>query len=199
LNSLSHGYHVIAKFGNDEKFTGLILVRRDSGIKKVTDLKGKKVSYPAKSALAAAMMPQFYLQTHGLDINHDIENLYVGSQESSIMNVYLGLTSAAGSWPLSWEAFQNEHPDKARELEAKWETAPLIHAGVVARDDVPEQLAKRVAHLLDTLHTTAEGKAMLARIPLTRFELADDKRYYVVKDFISKFGKTVYPMDELLK
>ena len=123
LNSLKHGYHVIAKMGDDYKFTGVILIRRDSGIKEPADLKGKKVSYPARTALAATMMPQYFFQTHGLDVNRDIENLYVGSQESSIMNVYLGIVAAGVTWPLPWEAFQKEHPDKASELELKWETA----------------------------------------------------------------------------
>jgi phosphonate transport system substrate-binding protein len=195
LNSLSHGYHVIAKMGDDYKFTGVILVRRDGGIKKVTDLKGKKVSYPARTALAATMMPQYYFQTHGLNVNRDIENLYVGSQESSIMNVYLGDVAAGATWPLPWEAFQKEHPDMARDLELKWETDPLINNGVVVRDDVPEQLASQVAQLLDTLHTHAEGKAMLARMPLSRFELADDKRYRVIEDFLHKFSQTVYPIE----
>jgi phosphonate transport system substrate-binding protein len=196
LNSLGHGYHVIAKMGDDYKFTGIILVRRDSGIKKVTDLKGKKVSYPARTALAATMMPQYYLQTHGLDVNRDIENLYVGSQESSIMNVYLGNVAAAATWPLPWDAFQKEHPDKARELQLKWETEPLINNGVVARDDVPEALVKRVAQLLDTLHTSEEGKAILARMPLSRFELADDRRYRVIEDFLHKFSQKVRPLDK---
>ncbi len=195
LSSLSHGYHVIAKMGDDYKFTGVILVRRDSGIRKVTDLKGKKVSYPARTALAATMMPQYYLQTHGLDVNRDIENLYVGSQESSIMNVYLSNVAAGATWPLPWEAFQKEHPDQARELEMKWETEPMINNGVVARDDMPEQLVQQVAQLLNTLHTNEEGKAMLARMPLSRFELADDKRYRVIEDFLHKFSKTVYPID----
>ncbi len=196
LNSLSHGYHVIAKMGDDHRFTGIILVRRDSGVKQISDLKGKKVSYPARTALAATLMPQYYLQTHGLDVNRDIENLYVGSQESSIMNVYLGNVAAGATWPLPWEAFQKEHPDMARQLEIKWETAPMINNGVVARDDAPEPLAARVAQLLDTLHTTAEGKAMLARMPLSRFELADDQRYRVIEDFLRKFSQTVYPLDE---
>jgi phosphonate transport system substrate-binding protein len=181
--------------GDDYRFTGIILIRRDSGIKKVSDLKGKKVSYPARTALAATMMPQYFLQTHGLDVNHDIENLYVGSQESSIMNVYLGNVAAGATWPLPWDAFQKEHPDQARELIKKWETEPMINNGVVARDDVPEKLARQVAQLLDTLHTNEEGKAMLARMPLSRFELADDKRYRVIEDFLHKFSKTVYPID----
>lgn len=196
LNSLGHGYHVIAKMGDDYKFTGVILVRRDSGIKKVADLKGGKVSYPARTALAATLMPQYYFQTHGLDVNRDIENLYVGSQESSIMNVYLGDTTAGATWPLPWEAFQKEHPDMARELEIKWETEPLINNGVVVRDDVPGQLAKRVAQLLDTLHTNEEGKAILARMPLSRFELADDQRYQVIEDFLSKFSQNVRALDK---
>ena len=194
LNSLGHGYHVIAKMGDDYKFTGVILVRRDSGINKVIDLKGKKISYPARTALAATMMPQYFFQTHGLDVNRDIDNLYVGSQESSIMNVYLGKVAAGVTWPLPWEAFQKEHPDQARELELKWETEALINNGVVVRDDVPEHLAKQVAQLLDTLHTHAEGKAMLARMPLSRFELADDTRYRVIEDFLHKFSQTVYPI-----
>ncbi len=141
------------------------------------------------------MMPQYYFQTHGLDVNHDIENVYVGSQESSIMNVYLGNVAAGVTWPLPWDAFQKEHPEKASELELKWETEPLINNGVVARDDVPEQLVKRVAQLLDTLHTSDEGKAILARMPLSRFELADDQRYRVIDDFLHKFSQTVRPLD----
>ncbi len=195
LNSLEHGYHVIAKMGDDYKFTGVILVRRDSGIQKLADLKGKKVSYPARTALAATLMPQYYFQTHGLDVNRDIENLYVGSQESSIMNVYLGQVAAGVTWPQPWEAFQVEHPEMARELELKWETEPMLNNGVVARDDVPAQLAGRVAQLLSSLHTTAEGKAMLARMPLSRFELADDQRYRVIEDFLRKFSQTVYPLE----
>ncbi len=142
------------------------------------------------------MMPQYFFQTHGLDVNRDIENLYVGSQESSIMNVYLGIVAAGVTWPLPWEAFQKEHPDKASELELKWETPPLINNGVVARDDVPEALARKVALALDTLHTTAEGKAMLARMPLSRFELADDRRYQVIEDFLREFSRAVRPLDE---
>ncbi len=196
LKSLDHGYHVIAKMGDDYRFTGVILVRRDSGIQKVADLKGKKVSYPAKTALAATMMPQYFFQTHGLDVNHDIENLYVGSQESSIMNVYLGNVAAGATWPLPWDAFQKEHPDQARELEKIWETEPMINNGVVARDDIPKPLARRVAELLNGLHKTEEGKTILARMPLSRFELADDKRYHVIEEFLREFARKVRPPDQ---
>ncbi|MEZ4694041.1 MAG: PhnD/SsuA/transferrin family substrate-binding protein [Aliarcobacter sp.] len=49
---------VFAKMGDDENFRGIFLVRKDSGIKNFEDLKGKKISYPAPTALAATILPQ---------------------------------------------------------------------------------------------------------------------------------------------
>ena len=97
IMSTQHGYKIFGKMGDDENFKGIILVRKDSGIEKVSDLKGKNVSYPAPTALAATMMPQSYLYIHGLDVNNDINNSYVGSQESSIMNVYIVKSAAAAT------------------------------------------------------------------------------------------------------
>ena len=48
---------------------------------------------------------------------------------------------------------------------------------------------------INTSHTTEEGKAMLARMPLSRFELADDRRYRVIEDFLRKFSGNVHPLD----
>ncbi len=195
INSLKHGYHVFGKMGDDENFRGILLVRRDAGIGKVGDLKGKKVSYPAKTALAATMMPQYYLHTHGLDVNKDVENLYVGSQESSIMNVYLGQVAAGATWPVPWLAFQKEQPDKAAQLEVKWQTEALINNGLVARHDMPPELVEKVATLLATLHESAEGRAMLERLPISRFERANDASYDVVRSFLDTFSRSVRALE----
>ncbi len=48
VRSLKHGYRIFAKMGNDEDFRGIILVRKDSKIHEVSDLKGEVVSYPAQ-------------------------------------------------------------------------------------------------------------------------------------------------------
>ncbi len=193
LQSFQHGYRAIAKMGDDHKSTGVILVRRDSGITEPSQLKGKKISYPAPTALAATMMPQYYFQTHGLNVMKDAENLYVGSQESSIMNVYLGLTAAGATWPFPWETFQKEHPEKAAELRVAWETKPLINNGIVVRNDVPPEIAEKVRQVLTEMHTTACGKKILSRMPLSRFERADNNTYRVIEHFIKVFAREVRP------
>lgn len=195
VQSLKYGYHVFGKMGDDAVFRGIILVRKDSGIKKVTDLKGKAVSYPAATALAATMMPQYYLHTHGLDINKDIENFYVGSQESSIMNVLRGHVAAGATWPVPWKAFEKEHPDMASELEVKWQTESMLNNGWVVNQNVPVEIKDKFAQALFSLQDSQEGKAMLEKLPISHFEPATDETYHVVHAFLEKFSKTVRPID----
>lgn len=195
LQSLKYGYHVFGKMGDDEVFRGIILVRKDSGIQKVTDLKGKAVSYPAATALAATMMPQYYLHTHGIDVNRDIENLYVGSQESSIMNVLRGHVAAGATWPVPWDGFQTVHPDMASELEVKWQTEPMLNNGWVVRQDIPAPIAEAFARLLFSLQDSEQGREMLAKLPISHFEPATDNTYQLVHDFLETFSKIVRPID----
>ncbi|ADL55335.1 phosphate/phosphite/phosphonate ABC transporter substrate-binding protein [Gallionella capsiferriformans] len=191
IKSVEHGYRIFGKMGDDADFRGIILIRRDSGIKVVKDLKGRAIAYPAATALAATLMPQYYLHTHGINVNHDIENRYVGSQESSIMNVLRGDVAAGATWPVPWRAFIAEHPDLAMQLESKWETGSLPNNGWVVRTDLPKSLADNFAQVLFTLHQSEQGRTMLAKLPISNFEPASDETYRPVREFLKKFSSTV--------
>ncbi len=188
------GYKIFGKMGDDENFRGIILVRKDSGIKQVTDLRGKTVSYPAPTALAATMMPQWYLYKHGLDVQHDITNSYVGSQESSIMNVYLGKVAAASTWPPPWMAFIKERPEIAKKVEIKWQTSSLVNNGLVARDDIEQSLVDEVSAIIFSMHKNAEGRKILSAMELSKYEKAQYSTYDPVREFLQKFKTEVRPI-----
>lgn len=188
------GYRIFGKMGDDHNFRGIILVRRDSGIDSIRDLKGRSIGYPAPTALAATLMPQYFLQTHGLDVARDTRSVYVGTQESVIMNVYLKLTDAGATWPVPWLKFVEEHPREAGALVIKWQTGTLPNNGLVVRDDVPEAVARSVERILFSLHQDPEGRRMLSRIPLSRFEPADAGTYAPVQAFMKRFSAKVRPM-----
>lgn len=194
VESTKHGYKIFGKMADDFNFRGIIIVRKDSNIHQVSDLKGKSVSYPAPTALAATMMPQRYLYDHGIDINRDIKNLYVGSQESSIMNAYLKKSAAASTWPPPWIAFQKNRPEVAKKLKVMWQTKPLPNNGLVAKKNIDSALLNKIAALIFNLHTTQEGQKILKPMELSRFEKADDDTYKPVKLFLEKFEKDIRPI-----
>lgn len=196
IQAVKAGYHVIAMAGEPEDFKGIFIVRKDSNLKKPADLKGKAVSYPSPTALAACIMPQYFLYEQGININSEIENRYVGSQESSIMNAYLGLTAAGATWPPPWRAFQKDFPQEAAELKVIWETDSLINNSVMVRDDIPEQVAEQIRELLLELDETPEGKLILAGMETAHFLPASNADYDVVRQYIDNFELKVRPIVE---
>ncbi len=191
LNAIKVGYHVIAMAGEPEDFRGIFIVRKDSGIEQPAQLKGKAVCYPSPTALAACIMPQYFLFQHGIDINRDIENRYVGSQESSIMSVYLGNTAAGATWPEPWRAFMREHPQEASTLKIAWQTESLINNSVMAREDVPDTVRERVRTLLVGLNGTEDGLKILSGTEIARFTTASDSDYAVARDYVARFEREV--------
>lgn len=195
LEAMKQGYRVIAMAGDLEDFRGIILVRRDSPIREPADLKDRAVSYPSPTALAAAIMPQWFLHSHGVDVMRDLDNRYVGSQESSIMNVYLGEVAAGATWPPPWRLFQQEHPREAAELRVIWETPPLLNNAVMVRDDVPEAVVSDLRQLLLALHESEAGRAILREMQIARFHPADDAVYAAVRRFVERFERDVRKVD----
>ena len=188
-------YHVIAMAGNPDDFKGIFIVRRDSTVQHPRDLEGKSAAYPSPTALAACIMPQWFLHEHGLDINRDLENRYVGSQESAIMNAYLGLAAVGVTWPPPWRAFQKDHPQEARELKVVWETPSLLNNSVMVRSDVPQEVATQVRQLLIDLRSDPQATTLLKGMETEYFLPSSDADYRTVAEFIARFEREVRPVE----
>jgi phosphonate transport system substrate-binding protein len=131
---------------------------------------------------------------NGIDVNRDIRTRYVGSQESSILSVYLGESAAGATWPPPWREYQREHPVEAAQLEVRWETPSLLNNSVMVRDDVPPGVREAVTQALLELAQTAQGRAILAGIETARFHHADDASYEPVRAYVERFERLVRPV-----
>ncbi len=197
LDALKFGYHVIAMAGHPGQFKGLLIVRRDSHFKSPLDLKGRTISYPAPTALAACMMPQAWLKAQGLDVLRQTHSVFVGSHESTIMNVYLGRSAAGGTWPPPWRVFQNEHPKEAAELMLAWETPSLVNTSVMVRDDVSPLVRDATRQALLRLADTREGAGILVGLDMDRFHPAQNSTYEVVREYVARFEREIRPVESL--
>ena len=189
--AMKNGYHVIATAGDNADFRGVFLVRNDSPLRHPADLRGKKISYPSHTALAAAVMPQYFLKQAGLDVMRETHSVYVGSQESSIMNVHQGLVDVGVTWIPPWHLFQASRPELARDLRVIWETPSLVNNSIMVRDDVPHVLVQLLQTVLPGLSQSVEGSAVLKASLTKAFYLANDQDYAPVSAFIRQFEATV--------
>ena len=187
IHSLSAGYHVTARMAPDSVFKGLIIARKDSKIKDYQQLKHQSIAFTAKTALAATMMPKYYLYTQGVNVDAEMQPRYVTSQFSAIMNVYNKDTFVAATWPVAYKAWQKEFPEFANEIETLWETPSLVNNAWIARSDIPTPLVDSVTALLVNLAKTEAGKRLLAPTACDGFLPATDADYQTVIEFLRAY------------
>ena len=111
------------------------------------------------------------------------------------MNVLRGHVAAGATWPVPWKTFQQEHPEMAAQLEVKWQTATLPNNGWVVRNDISPELTRKFGNVLIEMSATKEGAAMLERLGISHFELATNKTYASVRQYLKVFSETVRPIE----
>lgn len=191
IQAIQFGYDVILISGDPADFKGIVVVRKDGGINKPSDLIGKTVSYSSPTAMAAAVMTQYFFYKNGIDINKNLKNIYVGSHESALSNVYLKNSAAAGCTLIPWNDYQRDHPKEASELKVAWETESLIMGSIMIRRNVDSVIRRQVTECLLTLPETAEGRALLESIHTKYFLSGSNKDYDVVKKYVQRFEREV--------
>ncbi len=83
----------------DEKgahgFNLIVIVRKDSGIEKIADLKGKKVAHTSPSSTSGNAAPRALFPAMGVTPDKDYKVLFSGKHDQSIMGVMSGDYDAA--------------------------------------------------------------------------------------------------------
>lgn len=197
VKAVKKGYQVFAKMNDDDNFRGILLVKKDGPIKRLEDLKNKTITFPAKTALAGSMMPQYLLFQKGFNLKTDITIKYVGSQESSVLSVYHDESSAAATWPGAWNLFKIDRPEIAEKLKELARTDSLPSNSLVFNSTMETALKEKIKYILLSLSDDPEGLAVLNNLQLSKFVSADNKSYKPVEDFIKEFESSVERIDDL--
>ncbi len=191
VRALEYGYEIFGKWSNDELFKGIILVRKDSGLSDISQLKGKKISFPASTALAAAMMPQYDLANKKLYSGKDYVSMYVGSQDSSILAVFNKTTDAGVTWYPPWYSFIKERPEIQDQLKILHETFSLPSNGLIFKSTLSKFEKKEISDFLFKLKDSKDGQEALKKVGIDSFESANSNTYQPVRDFIKKYDQKI--------
>ncbi len=78
------------------RFRGIIIVRKDSGINKVQDLKGKRIVFVDNDSAAGYIFQMLLLSKAGLDVNRDFTVLPFAKKHENVSTAVFNKTADAG-------------------------------------------------------------------------------------------------------
>ena len=149
----------IAMRDTDQDLTSVIVVREDSGIHSLEDLKGKTVGVGAKDSPQATLIPLNHLAGAGLQSNQDFKVLpfdrlvgkhgdHIGGERDAATALMQGEADAACMIDGNYQLFEQEGtipPGKTRILVR---TDPYDHCCFTVLEDAPKETVNRFVELL---------------------------------------------------
>ena len=150
---------------------GILVVRKDSPVRRLADLNGATVAFPAPNAFAASLLPRALLSRAGIRITPR----YVRTHSNVYRAVILGSSLAGGGVN---NTLQRERPEVRQRLRVLWRTPPFPSHPFSAAATVPVKVRLRVQEAFLDLSRTAQGRQLLARVQLPKVVKADHARDY---------------------
>jgi len=173
------GYSVILRnkeFG-DTTISGAVIVRKDSGINSIADLKGKNVIFGGGPRAMQSYIYTRYLLEQENVLEGDYEQNFSRNPPNAIYAVYYGKADAAGIGDkvMQLDMVKNNIDLENIKILAKGEQLPQLPWAV--RDGMPEELKNYITKILSTMHESDVGKRILKTAKLDQLVVTNDEDY----------------------
>ena len=188
------GYRVIAQnqeFGRDY-LAGVIMVRSDSGINNLKDLKGKKIVFGGgKMAMIAYVVPKYLLLQAGLTDN-DYQEEIATNPPNSLMTVYFGQADAAGIGDVVTEVPSVKSVIDTTKIKVLAKSQELAHLPWAVKSSLSDDLSREIQQALLALNNSTEGLSILNSANISGISPSSDEDYAPHRKIIRDVLKEEY-------
>lgn len=172
----SFGARLLARYveSDGEFYHAVVIVRADSGIRTLADLKGKRFAFTDPKSTSGYLMPLLAFQKLGIDIKDFSKVEFVKKQPNSAIAVY---TRQVDGGAIADNQLTEKYGVKLDELKTIWRSAPIPHGVWMARADMSDAERKRISAAILKVALTPAGKASLANSSVRGFVEARDSDF----------------------
>jgi phosphonate transport system substrate-binding protein len=143
-------------------YNGQIIVRKDSGITKLTDLKGKTFARPDPLSTSGWIIPMLTMKAAGINPETDLARVVdAGSHDAVVAAVYNGDVDAGATFVDARTTLEKQHPDVMDKLVVINVSADIPNDGVQFIPSMPKEMKDKIVNALLAIAGTDAGKKAL--------------------------------------
>jgi phosphonate transport system substrate-binding protein len=188
---------VTVRYGSTS-YKGQIIVRADSGIKTLQDLKGKVMCWVDPNSTSGYIVPRIMLKANGIDPDKDFaKTIEAGSHNNVVTQVYNGDCDAGATYVDARSSVEKDIPDVKEKVIAIATTADIPNDNVAFIKEFPKDQRDKIVNALLEIANSEDGKQALNELySIEGLEPADDSFYDGFRAELSKAGINI---EELAK
>ena len=157
------------------EYHSIILVRKDSNITSIEDLKGKLIGFSEQKSTTGHFLPETYLITSGLNLSeqantnsvvpaNEVGYLFTGSPENMLASLIDGKVAAGAEEGAVYDGLTQEQKDQ---LVVLAKTQDIPRSFLLASAKMNDSLRERIVTVLKAAGDTEEGTAALKSMKKT--------------------------------
>jgi phosphonate transport system substrate-binding protein len=172
-------------------YKGMIITRPDTGIRSLSDLKGRTFARVDPLSASGWIIPSLMMKGAGLNLDSDIRVLDAGSHPAVVTAVYNGQADAGACFVDARTLIQKDHPDVMDKVIVVQESANIPNDGVQFSPSLPQALRDQIVDALLSIMGTPEGKAAITTAyQWSALEKHDDSFYDSFRQVLQAAGVT---------
>lgn len=176
---------------------GLIFVRRDSGIKSIRDMKGKRLALVDKATTAGYLLPLAYFKKMGVE-NYAAylkEVYFTGTHTDVIYDVLSGKADIGAAKNTVLEKVEATDSRIKNELIVLERSPEEPESGLAVRKGLDVTLKKKLKQVLLDMYKDPEGQNVLEQFGARRFIETTDEDYKGVYEYARDLGIDLQTFD----
>ncbi|MFC4619942.1 phosphate/phosphite/phosphonate ABC transporter substrate-binding protein [Camelliibacillus cellulosilyticus] len=170
-----------------------ILVKNDSGIKSVKDLKGKKVAWQNPTSSAGYVWPAVYLKKQGIDAQKDITGVQVQGHDKGVEALLNGDVDGAAIFVDARNIVDKDHPDIYQKTHYLFLTEKIPNDTISVRPDMDPKWKEKIADAFVAIGKDPKGQKIIMDIySHAGYAKSKDANFDVVREYndeINNVGK----------
>lgn len=177
-----HGYLALVR--NSESIRGLVIVREDSAVLDLANLRGRTLALPPERTVVSRLV-RAELRAQGLFDGRAVTLFHTLSHDSCLHQVVIARASACATAPGPLRAFRETSPASFRVIAV---TAPVPAAVFAAHARLPGAERQALRELLLSWNRTPGGRLLLAGIGMRALRDVDERDYDRTRDILESLG-----------
>ncbi|ACT01452.1 phosphate/phosphite/phosphonate ABC transporter substrate-binding protein [Paenibacillus sp. JDR-2] len=170
-----------------DSYKSMIIVKKDSPIKTVADLKGKKIAYQNVTSSAGFVWPAAALMDAGLDPLKDVQPVTVKGHDQGVLAVLNGDVDAAAIFQDARTLVSKDYPKVFEDTRVLTFTEPIPNDTISVRSDMNADWFAKIQQAFIDIGTDPEGHQIIFDVYSHQgYVKSDDSVFDIVRQYNEK-------------
>jgi phosphonate transport system substrate-binding protein len=170
-------------------YKAMIVVKADSPIKDVKDLKGKKIGWQGVTSAAGYVYPGYMLKKAGLDLQKDVTGVQFQGHDKAMIALLNGQVDAVGVFQDIRATMIKDYPNIFKETKVLGFSDKIPNDTIAVRNDMSSEWRKKIQDAFIAIGNDPEGQKVIFDVYSHKgYVASEDSKFDIVRSVNKEMG-----------